>query len=59
MAVLSTGSGIDRDLTLIGVLFRETLGDLTFDRFAIDVVNLSGGSTIKANHDQPVRTPDG
>jgi hypothetical protein len=38
MAVLRAGTGIDRDLKLIGVPFRESLGDLMFDRFVIDVV---------------------
>ena len=39
MAVLRAGSGVDRDLTLLGVPFRETLGNLTFDKFVIDVVS--------------------
>ena len=42
MAVLRAGSGVDRDLRLIGVPFREALGNLTFDRFAIEVVIRTG-----------------
>jgi hypothetical protein len=38
MAVLRAGSRIDRNLIRVGIPFREALGDLTFDRFAIDVV---------------------
>jgi hypothetical protein len=39
MAILRRpGAQIDRDLTQIGVPFRAALGDLTFDRFRIDVV---------------------
>lgn len=37
MTLLHPGSGIDRDLTPMGVRFRELLGTLTFDRFKIDV----------------------
>ena len=37
MTLLHPGSGIDRDLTPMGVRFRELLGTLTFDRFEIDV----------------------
>jgi hypothetical protein len=35
MAILRAGSGIDRDLKLIGIPFRKALGDLTFDKFAV------------------------
>lgn len=45
MAILRAGSGIDRDLTLIGIPFREALGDLTFDRFAIEVRTRKTGSS--------------
>lgn len=38
MAVLRAGSGIDSDLRRIGIPFRERIGDLTFDRFEIEVV---------------------
>lgn len=38
MAVLRAGSGIPRDLSRVGTMFRERLGDLRFDRFEIDVV---------------------
>lgn len=38
MAVLRAGSGVDRNLKIIGEQFREALGDLTFDRFEVDVV---------------------
>jgi len=44
MAVLRAGSGIDRDLTVVGVPFRAALGDLTFDRFAIDIVRRTAES---------------
>lgn len=37
MTLLKPGSGIDRDLTLVGCMFREKIGILTFDRFIIDV----------------------
>lgn len=39
IAVLRAGSGIDRDLTLIGAQFRMKLGDLRFNRFKVDVVH--------------------
>lgn len=42
MAVLRAGSRIGRDLTLIGAPFRETMGNLTFDRFAISIVRRTG-----------------
>ena len=38
MALLKPGSGIDRDLTKLGKLFRDHVRDLTFDRFVIEVV---------------------
>jgi|NGEPerStandDraft_6_1074524.scaffolds.fasta_scaffold177026_1 hypothetical protein len=38
IALLEPGSGINRDLTIVGKLFREQIGDLTFDRLIIDVV---------------------
>lgn len=40
MTVLQAGTGIDRDLTKIGILFRQRLGDLRFDRFEVEVVSL-------------------
>jgi hypothetical protein len=39
MTLLRAGSSIDRDLTTVGTLFRKALGNLTFDKFSIDVVN--------------------
>lgn len=38
MSVLRAGSGIDRDLKIIGQQFRESLGNLTFDKFLVEVV---------------------
>jgi len=38
MTVLRAGSGVDHDLATLGNPFREHVGDLTFDRFEIDVV---------------------
>jgi hypothetical protein len=38
VTVLKPGSGIGCDLTPIGARFRETLGILTFDRFAVEIV---------------------
>ena len=38
VALLKPGSGIDRDLTKLGSLFRERIGNLTFDKFEIEVV---------------------
>ena len=38
MAMLRAGSGIARDLRLLGVVFREKLGNLRFDRFVVEVV---------------------
>lgn len=38
VAVLRAGSGVDPDLTKLGLLFRKTMGNLTFDRFVIQVV---------------------
>jgi hypothetical protein len=37
MSLLRSGSGINRDLTVIGKRFRDQVGDLVFDRFIIDV----------------------
>lgn len=37
MGLLSAGSRVDRDLSQIGIRFRQILGNLTFDRFAIEV----------------------
>jgi hypothetical protein len=39
MSILLAGSGIERDLVLVGAPFRERIGDLTFDKFAVEVVN--------------------
>lgn len=41
MTILWPGSGIDRDLTKIGVLFRKTIKKLIFDRFSIEIVDLT------------------
>ena len=38
MALLRAGSGVHRDLRLLGEPFRNTLGALHFDRFLVDVV---------------------
>lgn len=38
MALLTEGNGVNWDLTQIGIPFRESIGDLTFDRFVIKVV---------------------
>jgi hypothetical protein len=46
MAILRAGSGVDRDLRTIGVPFRRALGNLTFDRFAIEVVTLTSGRSV-------------
>lgn len=39
MSVLRAGSKVDRDLRLIGEPFRRTIGDLTFDRFEIEITS--------------------
>jgi hypothetical protein len=39
MTILEAGSGVGRDLMPIGLRFREVLGNLSFNRFVIDVVN--------------------
>lgn len=38
IAILRTGKDLENDLTNIGNLFRERLGNITFDRYIIDVV---------------------
>lgn len=38
MSLLKPGSGIGSDLTIVGKLFREKIGDLVFDRYKIDIV---------------------
>jgi hypothetical protein len=38
MTLLRAGSGVNQDLTLIGVPFRQKVGDLHFDRFQIEIV---------------------
>jgi hypothetical protein len=38
MALLRPGSGVARDLSRLGVQFREGAGELTFDRFLVDIV---------------------
>lgn len=38
MTLIRPGNGIHHDLTRIGIPFREIIGDLTFDRFQIDVI---------------------
>ncbi len=40
MTVLHPGNGIESDLTRVGTLFRELLGDLHFDRFVVHVSRL-------------------
>jgi len=42
MAILEPGSGVNQDLSVIGVPFREEMGDLTFDRFEIKIVQREG-----------------
>lgn len=37
LAIIEAGSGIAQDLTWIGKLFRETLGNLIFDKFIVEV----------------------
>ncbi len=37
MAILRAGSGIDRDLTRVGTIFRARIGSLRFDRFSVEV----------------------
>ena len=46
LGLIRAGSGIDRDLTLLGAPFRAKVGDLRFDRFLIETVCLTseGGS---------------
>jgi hypothetical protein len=39
MTLLRAGSGVQPDLTTLGTPFREHVGDLTFDRFEIEVVS--------------------
>lgn len=53
MAVLRAGSKVDRDLKTIGIPFRQALGNLTFDRFAIEVVTRPGKSS--SGKDPPTR----
>lgn len=42
MVILEPGSGIERDLKIIGIPFREEVGNLTFDRFEIKVIHREG-----------------
>lgn len=44
MSVLRGGSGVDRDLKIIGDQFRASLGNLTFDTFLIDIVRKTSNS---------------
>ena len=44
MSILRPGSSVNRDLTRIGVPFRQTLGKLKFDLFVVDVVAKSQGA---------------
>ena len=39
MALLRPGNGVDRDLTILGNVFRQEIKSLTFDRFCIEIVN--------------------
>jgi hypothetical protein len=51
MTLLQAGSGVDRDLTKIGELFRTEFGCFHFDRFEIkirDVPRPSLGSAFAA-----------
>ena len=41
MTLLNAGSGIERDLTQVGVPFRAELGILLFDRFVVEVTTRS------------------
>lgn len=43
MTVLEPGNGVSFDLTPMGTRFRETLNDLTFDRFIIDITRRGRG----------------
>lgn len=47
MALSRPDNGIDRDLTRLGVLFRNEIKSLTFDRFLIELVK--GISTVIAS----------
>lgn len=38
MALLRAGSGVHRDLTMLGESFRQQVGELRFDRFLIETV---------------------
>jgi len=40
ISLLKPGSGITSDLTIIGNLFREKIGDLVFDKYKIDIVQI-------------------
>ena len=40
MSLLKPGSGIGSDLTIVGKLFREKMGDLVFDKYKIDIVQV-------------------
>ena len=48
MAILRAGSGVDHDLKIVGIPFREALGNLTFDKFAIDI--RTRGSSVGTRH---------
>lgn len=47
MSVLYAGNGVDRDLTIIGDKFRDSIGDLVFDEFVIDIVRKAADGTIE------------
>jgi hypothetical protein len=51
MTLLKAGSGIDRDLTKVGELFRSTFDLFKFDRFAVDVVP---PGSIERQRDRPL-----
>ena len=53
MALLTEGSSIDRDLTRIGIPFREQMGDLTFDKFVIKVVSRNIVKETEASKPRP------
>jgi hypothetical protein len=40
MSLLKPGSGIGSDLTIVGKLFREKMGDMVFDKYKIDIVQV-------------------
>ena len=45
LAMIRPGSGIDRDLTKLGALFRGAFESLLFDRLCIEIVVVAGDGT--------------